>query len=302
MPTESHGATPSATDVPCVLLVDDERRLLNELATVLRRAGFVVVTAREGREAIELMASSSFDVVVSDIGLPGMDGLSLLRAIRAKDLDVPVVFLTGSPSLQTAVEAMEYGAFRYLRKPIDLEKLIAVVQQAARTHRLALARREACHEIEGKAIGDRAGLLSRFAAALETIWIAKQPIVSWRTKSVYGYEALLRTDEPTLQSPLDFVDTAERLSRTTELGRRVRRFIADELINIPSSVNVFVNIHPSDLVDQELASSEGVLSPYAHGVVLEVSERSTLVDGHKDPGKFDRRDSGHYLGFLGGGG
>jgi DNA-binding NtrC family response regulator len=161
MSTERHSATPTATRVPRVLLVDDERRLLNELATVLQGTGVVVVTACDGREAIELMESSSFDVVVSDIGLPGMDGLSMLRAMCAKDVDVPVVFLTGGPTLETAVEAMEYGAFGYLRKPIDLERLIAVVEQAARLRRLALACRGASHEVEGTAIGDRSGLADR---------------------------------------------------------------------------------------------------------------------------------------------
>jgi EAL domain-containing protein (putative c-di-GMP-specific phosphodiesterase class I) len=79
-----------------------------------------------------------------------------------------------------------------------------------------------------------------------------------------------------LRSPLDFVDAAERLNRTNELGPRVRKRIADQLINLPSSVSVFVNLHPSDLVDEELCSTDGVLSPYARGVVLEVTKRAAL--------------------------
>jgi EAL domain-containing protein (putative c-di-GMP-specific phosphodiesterase class I) len=269
-------ATPTAVRVHRVLIVDDERALVRGLAKLLELAGYFVVTAYDGREAITLIGSSAFDVIVSDIRMPGMDGLTLLRAIRAKDLDVPVVFLTGSPTLETAVEAMTYGAFRYLTKPIDGKELTAVVERAAQTHRLALVRREVSEQIEGKSIGDRAGLESRFASGLEKMWMAMQPILSWRTRSIYAYEALLRTDEPTLRSPLDFVDAAERLNRTKELGRLVRQRIADQLITLPSSVSVFVNLHPSDLVDEELCSREGVLTPYAHGVVLEVTERAAL--------------------------
>jgi DNA-binding NtrC family response regulator len=86
-----------------------------------------------------------------------MDGLSLLRAIRAQDLDVPVIFLTGSPTVDSAIEAIEHGPFQYLTKPIDFEKLKAVVDRAATVHRFAVARRAAVDH-HGKALGDRASL------------------------------------------------------------------------------------------------------------------------------------------------
>src|SRR5882724_5992874 len=279
MTNDMGAAAPNTAPVPRVLLVDDERSLLRALAKVLELAGNFVVTASEGQQAIALMQSSAFDVIVSDIRMPGMDGLSLLRAIRATDLDVPVVFLTGRPTFESAVEAIEYGAFRYLTKPVDAAELGAVVARAAKVRRLALARRAAVDALPdhlGKEIGDRAGLESRFASGLEKIWIAMQPILSWRTRSVFAYEALLRTDEPTLKSPLDFVEAAERLGRAQELGRRVRKEIADQLIHLPTQAKVFVNLHPLDLSDEELASKDGALTPYAHGVVLEVTERATL--------------------------
>jgi EAL domain-containing protein (putative c-di-GMP-specific phosphodiesterase class I) len=76
------------------------------------------------------------------------------------------------------------------------------------------------------------------------------------------------------------VETAERLNRTDELGRRIRGKIADQLMNLPPAVKVFVNLHPSDLVDEELLSSEGALTPFAPGVVLEVTERAALDQVH----------------------
>jgi EAL domain-containing protein (putative c-di-GMP-specific phosphodiesterase class I)/ActR/RegA family two-component response regulator len=259
-----------------VLLVDDDPGAARGFSRLLGVGGHLVATASDGREAMALLESAAFDVIVSDIRMPGMDGLTLLRAIRARDLDVPVVFMTGSPTLETAVEAIEHGAFGYLVKPVDGKELADLVERAVGLHRLALVRREAATGVPGKLIGDRAGLQARFASGLEKIWVATQPIVSWRSRSVYASEALLRTDEPTLRNPLDFVEAAERLGRTAELGRIVRRRIADQIARGPRSATVFVNLHPSDLVDEELCSGSGALAPFAARVVLEVTERAAL--------------------------
>jgi EAL domain-containing protein (putative c-di-GMP-specific phosphodiesterase class I) len=143
-------------------------------------------------------------------------------------------------------------------------------------HRLALVRREVADAVPGKPIGDRAGMESRLASGLDKMWMAMQPVLSWNDRSVFAYEALLRTEEPTLGNPVDFVETAEWLNRTDELGRRIRAKIAAQLMNLPPAVKVFVNLLPSDLVDDELLSSGGALTPFAPGVVLEVTERAAL--------------------------
>jgi EAL domain-containing protein (putative c-di-GMP-specific phosphodiesterase class I)/CheY-like chemotaxis protein len=260
-----------------VLLVDDEPALRRALGRMLTSAGCAVTTAENGREAMGLVENGAFDVVVSDIRMPTMDGLALLRGIRTWDLDLPVVFLTGSPSVDTAMEAVQYGAFRYLAKPIEGDQLAAVVAQAARLHRLALVRREVADEAQrGGAIGDRAGLEAKFESALEKMWMAMQPILSWRTHTIYAYEALLRTEEPALASPAAFVEAAQRLGRTHELGRRVRRCVAERMLQLPPSAAVFVNLHPADLLDGELSSANGALTPFAPEVVLEVTERAAL--------------------------
>ncbi len=259
-----------------VLLVDDEPAVARTHARLLESAHFAVKVALSGDEALEALSRASFDVIVSDIRMPGMDGLSLLRAIRAVDLDVPVIFLTGSPRLETVIEALEYGAFRYLVKPVARQELIAVVERAAHLHTLALVRREATLTVNGRPIGDRAGLEARFASGVDKIWIAMQPVVSWQARQTFAYEALLRTDDATMRDPTDFVDSAERLGRTRDLGRIVRRAIADQIEQAPSGSTVFVNVHPSDLADEELASRDGALTPHASRVVLEVTERATL--------------------------
>lgn len=268
-----------------VLLVDDEPSLRRGMARLLGAAGYEVSSAANGREAMELIERTTFDVIVSDIRMPGMDGLSLLRAVRARDLDVPVVFLTGSPSLETAMQAVEHGAFRYLKKPIDGTELTSLVRQAAQVGRLARVRREALNqgiagEVRANALGDRAALEARFDSALDRMWMAMQPILSWRTRSVFAYEALLRSEEPLLASPEALLDAAERLGRSQELGRRIRRCVADQMIAVPPSVLVFVNVRPLDLLDDELASPDGALTSFAHGIVLEVTERAALEQIH----------------------
>jgi EAL domain-containing protein (putative c-di-GMP-specific phosphodiesterase class I) len=263
-----------------VLLVDDEPAIARALSRILQTAGHVVTSAQSGEEAVALLGTVPFDVIVSDIRMPGMDGLALLKAIRAKDLDIPVAFMTGSPALETVLEAMENGAFRYLTKPVDSDELRALVDRAARLHRLARVRREAAQALDGKALGDRAGLEARFESGLEKLWMAMQPVLSWSARSIYAYEALLRTDEPTLRSPVDFVDAAERLGRTAELGRVIRRRLATHLAEAPGTAKVFINLHPHDLVDEELGSDAGALTPYASRIVLEVTERAALDEVH----------------------
>jgi len=264
-----------------ILLVDDEPVTARSYARSLTAAGYRVTIANDGREAAALAKGQSFDVVVSDIAMPDMDGLALLRAIRESDLDVPMVFMTGSPAIESAVQAIEYGAFRYLLKPVAPAALLDVVERAARVHRLAKVRREAVlvRELEGKPIGDRAGLEARFASALDKLWVAAQPIVTWKGRQIFAYETLLRTDEPTLRSPLDFFDAAERLGRAPELGRIIRAQVAKTIKN--TDAPVFVNLHPSDLEDAELYADDGALTPYAKQVVLEITERAALDRIHE---------------------
>ena len=107
-----------------VLVVDDvsEQRELFEL--ILAEDGYAVTSASNGDEALTLLQDHSFDVVVSDIMMPGLTGIDLLRAIRERDLDLPVLLLTGSPNLESAARAVNEGALRYLLKPIARTKVV----------------------------------------------------------------------------------------------------------------------------------------------------------------------------------
>jgi EAL domain-containing protein (putative c-di-GMP-specific phosphodiesterase class I) len=261
---------------PTVLVVDDELAIARSTERILARRGYRITVAGGGREAIAKAEAHPFDVIVSDLGMPDVDGRELLRAIRAKDLDIPFVFLTGRPDLESAIEAIEHGAFRYLVKPVAPDELCDVVSRAVTWHRLAVVRRTVGREIAGRPIGDRAGLEARFSAALAGLWVATQPIVSWETRSVLAYETLVRTEEPSLRSPSDLFDVAEQLDATQELGRAIRRLIAELIPTSPAEALMFVNLHPSDLLDDELFSDAGALTPFARQIVLEITERATL--------------------------
>jgi EAL domain-containing protein (putative c-di-GMP-specific phosphodiesterase class I)/CheY-like chemotaxis protein len=276
------GAT-SQTAASEIMIVDDEPITARGYARALTSAGYKVTVAGAGREGATLARSKHFDAIVSDISMPDMDGLALLRDIRQSDLDVPMIFMTGSPALETAMEAIEYGAFRYLLKPVPLDSLLEVVHRAVAVHKLARVRREASalKELEGKQLGDRAGLEARFTSAVDKLWVAAQPIVSWSGRSIFAYETLLRTDEPTLRSPLDFFDAAERLGKAAELGRIIRRHVAALIGGTRPAGHVFVNLHPADLEDPELYAEDGALTPFASQVVLEITERAALDGIHE---------------------
>jgi EAL domain-containing protein (putative c-di-GMP-specific phosphodiesterase class I) len=261
-----------------VLVVDDEEAILRAHARILSAAGYQVETAVDGLAAERALERTPFHVILSDIDMPGMSGIALLERVRQSDLDVPVVFITGNPSVETAIKAMDHGAHRYLVKPVQTELLLKTAADAVRLHRIAKAKRQAL-ELAGGAdrfIGDQAGLVTSFGHALETLYTAYQPIVSWSKRSVVAYEALLRCREPNLPHPGAVLDAAERLGRVHELGRATRTCAIEPLSRLPQDVTLFLNLHPSDLLDPQLFATDGPLAAVADRIVLEITERATL--------------------------
>jgi EAL domain-containing protein (putative c-di-GMP-specific phosphodiesterase class I) len=266
-----------------ILLVDDDPGVLRAYSVTLQRAGHAVEKAGDGEEALERLRSDAFDVIVSDISMPRMSGLEFLGAVRERDLDVPVVLMTGGPDLQTAVRAVEYGALRYFTKPVEAADLLEAVRRAAALHGMAKLKRQALELVgtDSKWLGDRATLEVHFANALRSLWLAYQPIVSWRERRVFGYEALVRSAEPALARPDDLLQAAERLHRLSDLGRAIRAQAAAAVASAPAGATLFVNLHAADLEDEELHDLTSPLSRVAGRVVLEITERASL-DGLKD--------------------
>ena len=117
-----------------VLIVDHERSVLASYTRWLSEAGFEVAEASDGAEALQRIENDQFDVVLSDISMPKMDGLALLRCMRARSLDVPVIVMLDTPNNRTAIQAAELGALQYLVKPIDPKALEETAAYAVRFH------------------------------------------------------------------------------------------------------------------------------------------------------------------------
>lgn len=260
-----------------ILLVDDDQLVLESHARVLSAAGFAVEGVNDGEEAV-VRVDQGFDCILSDIHMPGMDGLTLLKRVRERDLDVPVILVTGEPSLETAMRAIQFGALRYLPKPVAAAELADAVREAVRLRKLARLKREALEltsSFAGRA-GDRAGMEATFARALASLWPAFQPIVFARERKVLAYEALLRSAEPALPDPGAVIETAERLGQIHLLGRTVRARIAGHIPATPGDAAIFVNLHPEDLQDADLWDGNSPLVRHAARVVLEITERAPL--------------------------
>jgi DNA-binding NtrC family response regulator len=114
-----------------VLLVDDEAQLVEAMVDRLAIRDFRVSNAASGPQALALLEQEpDIDVTVLDLKLPGMDGLEILQVIKTRHPFVPVIMLTGYSTEQTVTAAMQQGAFAYLLKPYDIEKLVALINEA----------------------------------------------------------------------------------------------------------------------------------------------------------------------------
>ncbi|MHB1068844.1 MAG: sigma-54-dependent transcriptional regulator [Gemmatimonadaceae bacterium] len=116
---------------PTVLVVDDETGILETLEILLRSEGFAPQVAQGGRAGLEALERGSHDIVLTDVRMPQVTGVEILAAARRKDKDVPVILMTAQATLQTAVQAVNEGAFYYIQKPFRNDELVAILRRAA---------------------------------------------------------------------------------------------------------------------------------------------------------------------------
>ena len=113
-----------------LLLVDDEVDFLNAIAERLTLKDIDVIVASKGREAIETAEKNLFDVAVVDFQMPGMDGTQVLKALKERHKYLEIIMLTGHATIDSAVECTKLGAFKYLEKPYDFERLVEAIKEA----------------------------------------------------------------------------------------------------------------------------------------------------------------------------
>jgi DNA-binding NtrC family response regulator len=138
-----------------LLIVDDETRFLAAIAQRLGKRGFDVRTATNGPDALELARREKFDLALLDLKMPGMDGGQVLRALKDEHRFLEAIILTGHGSLESAVELTRSGAFSYLPKPYELDKLVAVLKDAyeARLRRKFASDQEKLERVVAMATG-----------------------------------------------------------------------------------------------------------------------------------------------------
>ena len=127
--------------------IEDDEAVSRVYVKALRRGGFDVLSTTNAQEARRLFQQETIDLVLSDINMPGMSGVELLKHLRAEDLDVPVILMTGAPDISSASEAVALGAMRYLTKPIDISELERIAHKAVQLHRFARIRRQALAQL-----------------------------------------------------------------------------------------------------------------------------------------------------------
>ncbi len=268
--------SPQSASGARVLVVDDNTALLEMLVELLSAKGYEVLSASSASAALLKLQEGDYDLVLTDIQMPDATGVDVLRAVRQRDLDTPVILMTGNPTVESAVQALELGALRYLVKPFREPEILAVVQQALGWARLARLRREALAVVgTDHLVADRAGLERVYQRAMAGLWMAYQPVVLARDGTLFGHEALLRTSAPDVGGPVVILEAAERLGRIKELGQKVRATVARDVEGAAPGVWL-VNLHPQELMDPDLGSSRDPLSGRARDVCLEITERASL--------------------------
>lgn len=113
-----------------VFLIDDERLFVESLTKVLRRRQMAIKSACSGAEAIDILSTETFDVIVLDIKMPGMDGVTVLKTIREKGVTTPVIILSGYMDVERVTEVQKYAATELLLKPCDVETLVDTIEKA----------------------------------------------------------------------------------------------------------------------------------------------------------------------------
>ncbi len=133
-----------------ILVVDDEKNYLLVLSEILQDEGYEVLTAQGGPEALEIQKSSDLDLILTDMKMPGMDGIELLENIKALDPDLPVIMMTAHGTVDKAVEAMQKGAYSYILKPFDNERLTIYVKKAVALYQVVKDNRRLRETVESQ--------------------------------------------------------------------------------------------------------------------------------------------------------
>jgi EAL domain-containing protein (putative c-di-GMP-specific phosphodiesterase class I)/CheY-like chemotaxis protein len=271
-------------DAVRVLVVDDDADVRQTMVRILSTLHHKVSVANDGAQALRILEHEPIDLVITDLSMPNLDGMGMLRHLRECQQELPVLLIAGAPTLESALSAVRYRASEYLVKPLEPETFVAAVQRALRSRpqlRQPSDLERSLAYVQQAAFNETRDLTARFDKALAAIFLVYQPIVSWSGRKAFGYEALVRSGEPSMPHPGALFEAAERLSRTADLGRDIRARCGVPMVDADSDVTLFVNLHSRDLLDETLYDPNAPLAAWSRRCVLELTERAA-IDGIED--------------------
>ena len=266
-------AVPAGASRGRVLVVDDDGAFALTCARMLDASGYAVRVANDGESAIGLAAKEHFDAMVTDINLPDQNGMQVLQGVRRTDPDMPIILVTGQPDLEIARAALEWDAVNYLTKPVSATQLERELERALHRRRTTTRMR-----IVDDQVKEQEGASQRFTRALQGLWMAFQPIISWSRKSIVGYQAVIQSTEASLTTSADLVNAARELSQISVLGQRVRARVAALMSSDYEPETMFVGLQPAELFDEELYDPRAPLAAFAQQICFEINQTPTQAE------------------------
>ena len=171
---------------PSILVIDDESGILETLRILLKKSGFDVSTAQGGSSALEAIQAGSADVVLTDVRMPQIGGLDILHAAHKQDPETPVILMTAQASLQTAIQAVNDGAFYYIQKPFSNDDMVAICRRAAEYRELRFENKHLKSEIRRRDRSVAAKPLGKAPCFVEVMKLAEQVAPTDSTVLIQG--------------------------------------------------------------------------------------------------------------------
>ncbi len=268
------------------LVVDDEAMLRRVLSRVLTSAGYEVAEAGSGLEALDRLGRRPFDLVISDIHMPGMDGIQLLAQVRALYPEIGVVMITAVTDVQTAVACLNQGALDYVGKPFQVDEVLARVRQALDRRRLIVENRDYQRTLERRVKQQADKIQDLFVQGVQTLahaLEAKDPYTRGHSMRVASYATAIAT---TMELPGEAVADIHLGAELHDVGKIGVR---EAVLLKPTRLDEEEYLH----IMQHTVIGERILKPLAHdhptvlGIVRSHHER---VDGKGFPDRLSGAD------------
>jgi DNA-binding NtrC family response regulator len=178
--------TDRPSDRASVLVIDDESGILDSLRILLKNEGFAPTVALGGKQGLEQLEALDPDIVLTDVRMPAIGGVQVLAAVRARNPDTPVILMTAQATLQSAMQAVNEGAYYYIQKPFRNDELVAILKRAAEHRRLRVENKSLKHEIKRRDRGTTARPVGTSKAWLDVVVLAETVAPTESTVLIQG--------------------------------------------------------------------------------------------------------------------